>query len=164
LFYPLPKVGRPRVSVDHAGWYVFGADGLTLTSLNYLDKTYSVAHDPKAKRDEVDPLARLESLAGLLENSGRRLGTAKVDGRDAVEFEIASTAIDAQDDPAVVHVWLDLATKMPLKITHQFAVQGGLSRVVGTTFVQENLDWSPLLPANPFEPNVPAGYAKLEGK
>lgn len=145
-------------------WYVFGADGLTLTSVNYLDKTYSIDHDPKAKRDEVDPLARLESLAGLLEKSGRRLGTAKVDGRDAVEFEISSTAIDAQDDPAVVHVWLDQASKLPLKITHQFATQAGLSRVVGTTLVQDHFDWSPSLPANTCEPEIPPGYAKLEGK
>lgn len=145
-------------------WYVFGADGLTLTSVNYLDKTYSIEHDPKAKRDEVDPLAQIESLAGLLEKSGRRLGTAKIDGHDAVEFEISSTAIDAQNDPAVVHAWLDQATKMPLKVMHQFAVQGGLSRVVATTFVQDHFDWSPSLPANTFEPEIPPGYAKAESK
>jgi hypothetical protein len=86
------------------------------------------------------------------------------DGRDAVVFEISSTAIDSENDPAVVHAWLDQATKMPLKITHQFAVQGGLSRVVGTTFVQDHFDWTPSLPANTFEPEIPASYTKLEGK
>ncbi len=145
-------------------WYVYGADGLTLTSVRYDDKTYSVAHDAKARQGDGDPLSHLESLAGLLEKSGRRLGTAKVDGRDAVEFEISATAIDAQSDPAVVHVWLDQATKMPVKIKHEFAAQAGLGPVVGMTLVQEHFNWTPSLPANTFEPEIPEGYTKLEGK
>ncbi len=145
-------------------WYVFGADGLTLTSVNYVDKTYSIDHDPRVRRDDVDPLAQFESLAGRLEMSGRRLGTAKIDGRDAVEFEISSAAIDANGDPAVVHVWLDQATKMPLKITYQFAAKADAGPPVTTTLVQEHFDWSPSLPANTFEPEIPAGYTKLESK
>jgi hypothetical protein len=48
--------------------------------------------------------------------------------------------------------------------THQFAAKGGLSRVVGTTFVQDHFDWGPSLPANTFEPEIPKGYTKLESK
>lgn len=145
-------------------WYVQAANGLTMTGVRYNDKTYTVTHDPNARQDDVDPLVRIEALAQLLDESGRRIGTTRVEGRDAVEFEIAAKQLDVQGDDAMLRVWLDQATRMPLKITHQFAAQGGPGQIVATILVQDHFDWSPTLPANTFEPEIPAGYAKVESK
>ena len=145
-------------------WYVQGAGGLTMTSVRYNDKTYSVTHDPNARQKDIDPMARIKALARLLDKSGQRIGTARVEERDAIEFEIAANKIDAQADDSIVRVWLDQATKMPLKITHEFASHGGLAQIVATILVQDHFDWNPTLPADTFEPEVPAGVTKVESK
>ena len=136
-------------------WYVQRPDRLTMTSVRYNDKTYTVTHDPKARQKNVDPITRIEALAQLLDELGRRIGTARIEGHDAVEFEIAAKKIDAQADDATMHIWLDQATKMPLKITYQFAA---------TILVQDHFDWDATLPADTFEPEIPAGFTKLENK
>lgn len=145
-------------------WYVQGADGLTMTSVRYHDKTYSETHDPNARQKDIDPTARIKALARLLDKSGRRIGMARVEQRDAIEFEIAAKKLDAQADDAVVHVWLDQATKMPLKITHEFAARGGLGQIIATILVQDHFDWNPTLPADTFDPEIPAGLTKVESK
>ncbi len=145
-------------------WYVQNADGLTMTSVRYQDKTYTVTRDPKARQKDVDPLRQIEALAQRLDESGRRLGTARVDGQEAVEFEIAAKKIDALADEATMHIWLDQATKMPLKITYQFAAHGGPGQSIVTILVQDHFDWNPTLPADMFEPEIPAGFTKVEIK
>lgn len=145
-------------------WYVQGADGLTLTSVRYDDKTHAVTHDPQARETDVDPLERIESLPRLLEASGRRIGPARIADRDAIEFEIDARQIDAQGDDATAHVWLDQATKLPLKIAYEFAAPVGLGPVVGMTLVQDRFDWNPALPANTFEPEIPAGFTERQGE
>ena len=145
-------------------WYVQSDDGLTMTSVRYNDKTYTVTPDPKARQKNVDPMKQFEALAQLLDESGRRVGTARVEGRDAVEFEIAAKKIDAQADDATMHVWLDQATKLPLKITYQFAAAAGLGQIVATILVQDHFDWDATLRADTFEPEIPAGFTKLESK
>lgn len=145
-------------------WYVQGADGLTMTGVHYKDKTYVVTHDPKALHKGDHPLARVKALARQLDASGRKVGTARIEDRDAVEFEIAAKKVDAQDDDAVVHVWLDQTTKMPLKITREFAGRAGDSPVIGMIYVQDHFDWDATLPAGTFEPEIPAGYTKVESE
>lgn len=76
-------------------WYVYGADGLTLTSVRYNDKTYTITLDPKARHEAVDPMAPMEKLAQRLNESGRRLGMGRIDGQDAVEFAMETKKIDA---------------------------------------------------------------------
>ncbi len=144
-------------------WYVQDADGLTMTSVRYDDKTYTVTRDPKARQKDVNPMRRIKALAQLLDKSGRRLGTARVEGQDAVEFEIAAKKIDAQADEATMHIWLDQDTKMPLKITYEFAAHGQ-GQIVATILVQDHFDWSPTPPADTFEPEIPAGFTKVESK
>jgi outer membrane lipoprotein-sorting protein len=143
-------------------WYVQAADGLTMTSVRYDEKTYTLTHDPKARQNEAHPVQRIEALARLLDESGRRVGAARIEGRDAVEFEIGAKTLNAQADDATTHVWLEQSTKMPLKMTHQFAAGGGLGNVVATILVQDHFDWNPTLPADTFEPEVPAGFSKVE--
>jgi outer membrane lipoprotein-sorting protein len=145
-------------------WYLQNADGLTMTSVRYGDKTYTVTHDPQARAEAGDPIKQIEALAMRLEESGRRIGTARVGGKDAVEFEIAANKLDAQADDATMHVWLDQATKMPLKITYQFAAQGGLGQIVATILVRDHFDWNPTLPADTFEPVIPPGFFKVDSK
>jgi outer membrane lipoprotein-sorting protein len=145
-------------------WYVQRADGLTMTSVRYGDKTYAVTHDPQARAEKVDPMTQIESLAKRLDESGRRIGPARIDGREAVEFEIAAKKLDAQVDDAMMRVWLDQTTKMPLKITYQFAAQGGPGQIVATILVQHHFDWNPTLPAGAFEPEIPSGFTRVESK
>jgi outer membrane lipoprotein-sorting protein len=145
-------------------WYVQEADGLTMTSVRYNDKTYTITHDPKARQEDVDSMRQIEALAQLLDKSGRRLGTARVEGQDAVEFEIAAKKIDAQADEATMHIWLGQATKMPLKITYEFADRGCQLFLVARILVQDHFDWNPTLPADTFEPEIPAGFTKVESK
>jgi hypothetical protein len=140
-------------------WYHHGPDGLTLTSVRYEDKIYSVTTDPQAVADDESPTARFEMLARRLEASGWRVGTTQLDGHDAVEFEISAQKLDARDDAATVHVWLDQITKMPLKITYEFATPGGLGQIARTILVQDRFDWQPTLPSNTFQPEIPAGFA-----
>jgi hypothetical protein len=141
-------------------WYVHSPEGLTMTCGRVHDKTYTTTHDPKARQTDDDPMRRIEALARLLEESGRRIGTSRVDERDAVEFEIEAKKIDPQDDDAMIHVWLDQTTKLPLKITYQFAAHGGQGQqgqVVTTILVQDRFEWNPALPANTFDPQIPTG-------
>jgi hypothetical protein len=145
-------------------WYVQSADGLTMTSVRYHDKTYTVTHDPNARQMDINPMRRIEALAQRLTESGRRIGTVRVEGRDSVEFEIAAKTIDAQDDDAMMHVWLEQTTKLPLKITYQFAAQGGLGQVIATILVQDHFDWNPALPANTFDPDIPGDFTRVESK
>ena len=152
--------GRLRASQ----WYVQRADGLTATSVRYNDKTYTVTHDPKARHEAVDPMARMEALAQLLNESGRRLGTERIDGQDAVEFAMETKKIDAQSEEATMHVWLDQATKMPLKITHQFATHGGPEQLVATIIERDHFAWNLMLPAGTFEPVIPPDFTKVEDK
>jgi hypothetical protein len=146
-------------------WYLHGPEGLTLTSVRYGEKNYSVQHDPNAQQGEnANPLRRIEALPERLAKSGRRIGAAKIEGRDAVEFEIDAQAIDARDDAATIHVWLDQATKLPLKIAYEFALQGGLGSVVSTTLVQDRFEWNPPLPANTFDPQIPSDFVPAKGE
>ncbi len=143
-------------------WYEHGPDGLTLTSVRYDDKTYTVTTDPKTTADDESPTAQLETLARRLEESGRRIGTTQLDGRDAVEFEASNQSLDASNEAALVHVWLDPNTKMPLKITYEFDTPGGFGQVARTILVQDDFDWQPALPSNTFQPEIPAGFAESE--
>jgi len=145
-------------------WYVQAPDGLAMTSVRYADKTYTVTHDRTARGESGDPLAQIEALAQRLDESGRRVGTTRVEGREAVEFEVASEQLDRQTDNATMHVWLDQATKMPLKITYQFAPQPAVGTVVTTTLVQDHFDWKPTLPGGTFEPVIPSGFTQVESE
>lgn len=164
LFVCGDRYRRDVFDQDHlreTQWYVHSPQELIMTGVQYREKHYSVTHHPKTQQGEdANPLRRIEALPGLLAKSGRRIGIAKVDGRDAVEFEIEAKAIDAQDDAATIHVWLDQATKLPLKVTYEFAPQGGLGSVIATTLVQDQFEWNPPLPANTFDPQIPTGYSQ----
>lgn len=167
LFVAGDRYRRDIYDQDHlqeSQWYTQSPDGLTMTSVRYHDKTYTVSHDPKAREADTDPMRRIETLAKLLEASGRRIGTGRVEERDAVEFEIAAKTIDAQDDDATMHVWLDQTTKLPLKITYQFVTHSGLGQVVATIVVRDHFDWNPALPANTFDPQIPTGLTRVESK
>jgi outer membrane lipoprotein-sorting protein len=141
-------------------WYEQGADGLTLTSVRYDNRTYTETRDPKANETDDSPLTQIEALARRLELSGRRVGTARVEGREAVEFEIAAKKLDAKHDEATIRVWLDQATKMPLKTACESAAPAGSDPIVGTIYVQDHFDWNPTLPANALQPQIPAGFTK----
>jgi outer membrane lipoprotein-sorting protein len=158
-----------RDSYDHgklreSQWYVLHDNGLTTTSVRYGDKTYTVTLDPKARQTDADPTKQFELLSTRLDESGRRIGTARVEGHDAVEFEIGAKQLDAQVDDATMHVWLNQATKMPLKITYQFTTPGALGQVVAMTLIQDHFDWNPTLPADTFEPAIPPGFTKVESQ
>ena len=146
-------------------WYVTSGDGLTMTSVRFDQKNYSIHHDPKPRPGAVDPVVRMRALAAKLSESGRRIGTQRVDGQEAVEFEIAATKIDIDSDEATMHVWLDQATKMPLRITYEFAAHGDApNQLTATILIQNQFDWNPRLPAETFTPRIPEGYAKADSE
>jgi hypothetical protein len=139
--------------LQESQWYVHGTDGLKMTSIRYLDKTYTVTLDPQAHQQNVDPLTRMETLTQLLGESGQHIGSKQIEEQDAVGFSIESKKLDPRDDAGTVIVWLDKATKMPLRI----------EAIVGAWIYEQNqFDWNPTLPADTLEPQIPAGFAKLE--
>ena len=79
-----------------------------------------------------------------------------------MEFEIQATQLDAQNDEANVHVWLDQATRLPLKITYAFADREILGKPLSITLVMDRFEWEPTLPANTFEPEIPTGYTEAK--
>jgi outer membrane lipoprotein-sorting protein len=141
-------------------WYVRSSDGLTVTGIRYVQKTYTVTHDPSAQHNAVDPMPLLNTLAERLEQSGKRLGVSRIEDRDAVEFEIASKSLDKSAADATMHIWLDQETKMPLKITHELA--RGPGQAIGIVLVQDHFEWNPNLPAGTFEPSIPPGFTKVQ--
>lgn len=142
-------------------WYVQHPDGLTMTSVRYHDRTYDVTHDPAAQ-SKTGPVDKIEELAALLEKSGRRIGTARVEEREAVEFELDTSQLEETDNPALLRVWLDQATKMPLKISVPLAAGGG--QIIPVTYVMHDFDWNAVMPAGTFEPRIPPGFSKAESK
>jgi len=113
-----------------------------------------LTNDPDTPGYVESPETWLQRLLALADAPDRALGTAELDGREVLRFEIAASRLDMgvgplTDDPgSVVRMWVDVETRLPVRL--EFDVV----RHVGPTIWKLSGAWDHMrwnVPVNPAE-------------
>jgi hypothetical protein len=132
-------------------WYVPDADGLTtFTSVRFDTRTYYTAAPGTGSFGQTDPIERMRFYVNLVDKADRILSTQSIDGRQCVGFEIRASKYGDNPDTWIDRIWFDVQTRLPVRIEE-------CGRTV-MTWVQEQFDYNPDLPADTFTPQIPEGF------
>jgi len=139
-------------------WYTPDGDGFLQTSVRFdLSSHHVCRHDKRGDWFRVeDPVERMKGLLKWADSSDRMPGTRTIDGRECVGFEIYPDDQERGNDPNgwFSRIWADPQAKLPVRVEIKLAGRGRRA----TIFVWDRFNWNPDLPADTFEPNIPAGF------
>jgi len=108
-----------------------------------------------------DPVERLRFYVDLLDKADRILDTAVFDGRECVGFEISADKYGNNPKTWTDRIWFDVETKLPVRIEkHGRPVTKQPGRTF--TFIQDQIEYYAQVPAEMFEPEIPAGFINAE--
>lgn len=139
-------------------WYVPDANGLTtFTSVRFDTRTYCTSGPVTGSFGQKDPIERMRFYVNLIDKADRVLSTQSIDGRQCVGFEIRASKYGDNPDTWIDRIWFDVQTRLPVRIEEcGRTVTGDSSRTL--TWVQEQFDYNPDLPADTFTPQIPEGF------
>ena len=141
-------------------WYIPDAKGLTtFTSVRFDTRTYYTAGPDTGSFGDADPIERMRFYVNLIDKADRMLGTQSIEGRPCVGFEIRASKYGGNnpDTVEVDRIWFDTQTKLPVRIEAAgLPVTGDPS--LTTTWIQDQFDYNPVLPADTFTPQIPEGF------
>ena len=140
-------------------WYIPDAKGLTtFTSVRFDTRTYYTAGPGTGSFGDTDPVERMRSYVNRIDKADRMLDTQNIEGRQCVGFEIRASKYGNNPDTWVDRIWFDTQTKLPVRIEASgLPVTGDPSRT--TTWIQDQFDYNPVMPADTFTPQIPEGFS-----
>ena len=135
-------------------WYVPDGGNMVQHSIRFDLESYFIHTHTGWSYGDIDPVERLRSCVGGLDEADRQLGTEVIDGCECVGFEIS--ARDNQEG-VTDRIWFDIETKLPVRIEWR-----GIPRTGDTestlTIIRDQFDYDPSLSEDIFVPYTPEGF------
>jgi hypothetical protein len=164
VFSLVPGHSREDVFVDNTlhetKWQIHEASEVTEIGVQHKARTFQIQKRPI----EAQSISRLERLRSILESlAGARRQTEPVElaGKQAVLFEVLPSTLEKDEEQFSCRVWLDIETKLPLRIEIDMRQAGGndadasdLTVILAT----DDFKWSPEFVQNTFAPQIPEDY------
>ncbi|MBN1346131.1 MAG: hypothetical protein JXQ73_25815 [Phycisphaerae bacterium] len=140
-------------------WYTPEREGMLQTAVCFDVSCYCVLRHGGGF-DVKDPVKRMRELVRLAAKAGRKLDLEVVEGRECIGFEIPPDQLKPNPDRLLCRIWVDVESRLPLRIEWEPPAEG---MPVGKAWilVQDRFDYEPVLNADTFEPNIPAGFVKV---
>ena len=106
----------------------------------------------------------VDELRGLSAKEASKVSTEVVDGKPLDVFRLKKFKFfgmdntKSNDDDGLLSVWVDPATKLPVKVEVRFA---GVPNQPWSEITMKDFSWKVDLPAGFFDTTPPAGYKEL---
>lgn len=137
-------------------WYTPDGGDMLQTSVRFDTKSYCVLRHG-GRFGEEDPVERIRFYVALLDKADRQLGKTSIDGHECVGFEIRASKYGSNPDTYVDRIWFDVKTRLPVRTERAGRpVTGDTMRTF--TLIQDQFDYSPVLPEDTFTPSIPNGF------
>jgi hypothetical protein len=127
------------------------------TSVRFDTRTYYTAGPGTGSFGVTDPIERMRFYVKLIDKADRMLAALTIEGRQCVGFEIHASKYGDNPDARVDRIWFDTQTKLPARIEAAGVPVTGKPSLT-TTWVQDQFDYNPVLPADTFTPQIPQGF------
>ena len=139
-------------------WYTPDGGDMLQTSVRFDTKSYCVLRHHGRFGDQ-DPIERIRFYVALLDKADRQLGRTSIDGHECVGFEIRASKYGSNPDAYLDRIWFDVKTRLPVRIelAGRPVTSDKVDTVLTFTFIQDQFDYSPVLPEDTFTPNIPSG-------
>ena len=140
-------------------WYVPDGDGTLQHSIRYDLKSY-FTHSGEGSFGSYEPIERMRSFVGLLDQADMLLGENVIEGRNCVGFEISASKYGDNPQEWLDRIWFDIDTKLPVLIEQEIPCPRDKTQTDyhPSIRVQDQFDYNPELPADTFTPNTPEGF------
>jgi outer membrane lipoprotein-sorting protein len=151
---------NPDSALQHVTYNVPDGRDLIQYDVSYEHQCYTIRKN-EGGAYERDPMKNLRSYVNLLDKADRILDMATFEGRECVGFEIDTSKYGDNPEGWTDRIWLDVQTKLPVRIEkHGLPITGGSDQTI--TIIQDQLEYYAQIPAEMFEPEIPAGFINAE--
>jgi outer membrane lipoprotein-sorting protein len=108
-----------------------------------------------------DPTKKLRFYVSLLDKADRVLDTAVFEDRECIGFEIDTSKYGDNPEGRIDRIWFDVETKLPVRIEKHGRP---ITSRPGETFthIQDQFEYYAQIPADMFEPEIPADFINAE--
>ena len=141
-------------------WDVPEGQNLISYMVSYEHQCYTIKtiEDGAYQRD---PMEMLRFYVNLMDKADRILDTAVFEGRECVGFEIDTNKHGDNPTGRIDRIWFDVQTKLPVRIEmHGLPITDRPDRTL--TIIQDQFEYYAQIPAEMFEPEIPAGFINDE--
>ncbi len=136
-----------------------------MTVVNPLGRTYMVVDMDKVQPDAqrgANPDAFIRQLQSVSDKADRELGSANIDGVEAMGFEMVGAAGKPKSIPDMrAELWVDPRTGLPVRYVVEIP---GLQAGKTMSMVYDQFEWDTPLDPKLFEPDIPANYTRLDAE
>lgn len=130
-------------------WYVPDGGNMIQHSIRFDLESYFIQTHTGSYGD-YDPVDRLRSYVGRLNEADRQLGTEVIEGCECVGFEVSG------DDGQTHRIWFDVETRLPVRIEWRGITRPDMESTL--TIIRDQFDYDPGLSEDMFVPYTPEGY------
>lgn len=128
------------------------------TTVDYDDRTFEQVERSRTGW-HGHPMDNIAFLLGLMDRADRFYESQEVDGVTCFGFDVSAKKYGTNPDGAFHRVWLDAATRLPVRTETHWPNSNGAG--VHVT-VREQFQWDPTLPEDFFTPQIPPGFVQIE--
>ena len=151
---------NPDSVLQHITYKIPDGQDLIQYDVSYEYQCYTIRTNESGAY-ERDPVERFQSYVDQLDIANRILDTAVFEDKECVGFEVSTTWSGGEPERGVDRIWFDTKTKLPVRIErHGLPITGRSDQTI--TIIQDRFEYYAQVPAEMFEPEIPAGFINAE--
>jgi outer membrane lipoprotein-sorting protein len=148
---------NPDSVLQHITYKIPDGQDLIQYDVSYEYQCYTIRTD-EGRAYKRDPVERFQSYVDQLDTANRILDTAVFEDKECVGFEVST---NWSGEEGVDRIWFDVKTKLPVRIErHGLPITGRSDETI--TIIQDRFEYYAQVPAEMFEPEIPAGFINAE--
>ncbi len=142
--------------LQRAAWIVPDAQDLISYEVSFEFQCFTIKRT-EGGAYKRDPIERLRFYVDLLDKADRILDTSMFEDRECVGFEISADKYGDNPKDWIDRIWFDVETKLPVRIErHGRPITSRPGETF--TFIQDQFEYYAQIPAEMFEPEIPADF------
>ena len=151
---------NPDNVLQHITFKIPDGQDIVQYDVSYEHQCYTIRTN-EGGAYERNPVERFQSYVNQLDTAGRILDTAVFEDKECVGFEVSTTWSGGEPERGVDRIWFDVKTKLPVRIErHGVPITGRTGETL--TMIQDQFEYYAQVPAEMFEPEIPADFINAE--
>jgi len=151
---------NPDSILQHVTYKVPDGQDLIQYGVSYEHQCYTI-RTIEGGAYQRDPIEKLRFYVNLMDKANRILDTAVFEDRECVGFEISADKYGSNPEDWIDRIWFDVQTKLPVRIErHGRPITGNPGQAF--TRIQDQIEYYAQVPAEMFEPEIPADFINAE--
>ena len=151
---------NPNSVLQNVTYKVPDGQDLIHYNVSYEHQCYTI-RTTEGGAYQRDPVERFRSYVNKLDKANRILDTAVFEDQECVGFEVNNNWSRDESVQGVDRIWFDVKTKLPVRIErHGLPITGRSGETL--TMIQDQFEYYAQIPADMFEPEIPAGFINAE--